>query len=200
MAGATKFVFETDFRSGTRRGADEATVAAAREDGFREGLDLGRRETDQQTGALMNQLAQSCRQLLAQEDARLAAIEAQAAELAVAAARALAGAALADKPLAQLMEAARDCFAHARQASHLVVRVNEGLVETVEARFGELARQTGFAGRIVVLGEPEIAPGDGRIEWADGGLAIESARLDGAIDVAIRNVFGTAVQAGRTTG
>ena len=44
--------------------------------------------------------------------------------------------------------------------------------------------------RIVVLGEPDIALGDGRLEWADGGIAIESAVLDEAVDRAVRGVFG----------
>ena len=29
---------------------------------------------------------------------------------------------------------------------------------------------SGFAGRLVVMGDPEIVPGDARIEWADGGI------------------------------
>ncbi|KUL95341.1 hypothetical protein DK26_09175 [Bosea sp. WAO] len=199
MAPAKKFMFDTDFSGNSRKAVDEGALDAARAEGFHSGLDQARRDSDQQTATLLSQLARSCQQLLAQQDARLAAIEEQAAHLAVAAARGLAGAALADKPLVQLLAAARECFGHARQAPHLVVHVHESLVETVESKLAGLARETGFAGRVVVLGEPDIAPGDGRIEWADGGLAIDSAQRDGAIEAAIRSVFGPAGSSGQGT-
>lgn len=192
MAAAKKFMFATDFSGNSRRAVDEAALESARAEGFHSGLDQARRESDHQLGALLSQLVRQSERLLAQQDERLAQIEAQAAQLAVATARSLAGAALAEKPLAQLLAAARECLAHARHAPHLAIRVHESLVETVEGKLSALARETGFAGRIVVLGEPDIALGDGRLEWADGGIAIESAELDEAVDKAVRAVFGPA--------
>ncbi|MGE7468800.1 FliH/SctL family protein [Bosea sp. NPDC003192] len=190
MAAAKKFMFAADFSSNSRKAVDEAALEAAKADAFHRGLDQARREGDQQLGALLSQLVRQSELLLAQQDERLAQIEVQAAQLAVATARSLAGAALADKPLAQLLAAARECLAHARHAPHLAIRVHESLVETVEGKLSGLARETGFAGRIVVLGEPDIALGDGRLEWADGGIAIESAALDEAVDRAVKAVFG----------
>ena len=190
MAAAKKFMFDTDFRGNSRKAVDEAALDAARAEGFHNGLDQARREADQHSGALLAQLVRQSERLLAQQDERLAQIEAQAAQLAIMTARSLAGAALADKPLAQLLAAARECLAHARHAPHLVIRVHESLIETVEGKLSGLARETGFAGRIVVLGEPDIALGDGRLEWADGGIAIESAELNEAVDKAVRAVFG----------
>lgn len=89
-----------------------------------------------------------------------------------------------------MLAAARECLAHARHAPHLAIRVHESLVETVEGKLSGLAREAGFAGRIVVLGDPDIALGDGRLEWADGGIAIERAELDEAVDRAVAAVFG----------
>ncbi len=190
MAAAKKFMFAADFSGNSRKAVDEAAVESARAEGYHSGLDQARREADHQLGALLSQLVRQSERLLAQQDERLVQIEAQAAQLAVATARSLAGAALADKPLAQLLAAARECLAHARHAPHLAIRVHESLVETVEGKLSGLARETGFAGRIVVLGEPDIALGDGRLEWADGGIAIESAALDEAVDRAVKAVFG----------
>lgn len=193
MAAAKKFMFDTDFRGNGRKAVDEAALETARAEGFHSGLDQARREAEQQLGSLLSQLVRHGERLLAQQDERLADIEAQAAQLAIATARSLAGAALADKPLVQLLAAARECLAHARHAPHLAIRVHESLVETVEGKLSGLARETGFAGRIVVLGEPDIAIGDGRLEWADGGIAIERAALDEAVDKAVRAVFGPEV-------
>ncbi|WID98714.1 FliH/SctL family protein [Bosea vestrisii] len=190
MAAAKKFMFDTDFRGNGRKAVDEAALEAARAEGFHSGLDQARHESEQRLGSLLAQLVRHGERLLAQQDERLAEIEAQAAQLAIATARSLAGAALADKPLVQLLAAARECLAHARHAPHLAIRVHESLVETVEGKLSGLARETGFAGRIVVLGEPDIAIGDGRLEWADGGIAIERAELDEAVDRAVKAVFG----------
>jgi flagellar assembly protein FliH len=190
MAAAKKFMFAADFSGNSRPVIDEDALAAARAEGFRSGQEQARREGDQQLVALMGQLARSCERLLAQQDERMGAIEAQAAQLAVTTARGLAGAALEDKPLAQLLGAARECLAHARLAPHLVIRVHDSLVEAVDGQITALARETGFAGKLVVLGDPEIAPGDGRLEWADGGIAIERAQLDAAVDAAVKSVFG----------
>lgn len=192
MAAAKKFMFAADFSGNSRKAVDEAALETARAEGFHSGLDQARREGEQQLGSLLAQLVRHGERLLTQQDERLAEIEAQAAQLAVATARSLAGAALADKPLAQLLGAARECLAHARHAPHLVIRVHESLVEAVEGKLSGLARETGFAGRIVVLGEPDIAIGDGRLEWADGGIAIERTELDEAVDKAVRAVFGPA--------
>ena len=37
----------------------------------------------------------------------------------------------------------------------------------------------------MVLAEPDIAPGDCRIEWADGGISRDSAATEHAIDEAV---------------
>ena len=44
MAAATKFMFGTDFREGSRRAAGEADVAQARSEGFQAGLAQARAE------------------------------------------------------------------------------------------------------------------------------------------------------------
>lgn len=190
MAAATKFMFGADFREGGRRAAGEADVAAARAEGFRDGEMQGRQQADAQLLALAGQIARTAEYLLAQDDARALAVEEQAAQVALAAARALGGAALADKPMADLEAAIRECMVHARLAAHLVVRVHEGAVEAVEALLKRVALQSGYAGRLIVIGEPDIAPGDGRIEWADGGLAIDRQALSRQVEQAVDRLFG----------
>jgi len=190
MSTAKKFMFGTDFREGGRRAASDADIAAARAEGFSAGQEQGRRETESQFNALVGKLVRSTDKLIADEQRRVAEIEEQAAHVALVAARGLAGAALAQRPLAALEQAVRECLGHARQAPHLVVRVNENAVEAVESMLAGLARETGFAGKLVVLGQPDIAPGDGRIEWADGGFVIDSARLEQLIEQAVASLFG----------
>ena len=52
-------------------------------------------------------------------------------------------------------------------------------------RLDEIARARGFEGRLVVLAEPDIAPGDCRIEWADGGLSRDRAKTEAVIAEAV---------------
>lgn len=190
MAAATKFQFGADFREGSRRAADQADLAQARSEGFQAGVAQARGEAQDQLNGLVSRLAQSVERLAAQDQARLDAIEAQAASLALAVGRRLAGAALAERPLARLEGAVRECLGHARLTPHLVVRVNEASIETLEAMLARLTRETGFAGKLVVLGEPDIGPGDGRIEWADGGFVVDQTKLGDVIEQAVAKVFG----------
>lgn len=189
MNTATKFTFGTDFREGGRRAAGEAEVAAARAEGIALGREEGRQEAQSQLNALLAQLARSAERLVAQEAAHAAEVEARAAYVAIVAAKALAGAALDERPLAALENGLRECLAQARQAPHLVMRVNDAAVEAAEGLVKRLAQELGFAGRLVVLGEPDIAPGDGRIEWADGGFVIEADRLKLLVDQAVATAF-----------
>jgi len=66
------------------------------------------------------------------------------------------------------------------------VRVNEALVEVVRERLKPLVAEHGFAGKLVVMGEPDIALPDSRFEWADGGIVRDSALIEQAISDAIR--------------
>ena len=53
------------------------------------------------------------------------------------------------------------------------------------AKRSTTSRAHGFAGRLVVLGEPNIAAGDCRIEWADGGVNREAGAADRVIGEAV---------------
>ena len=146
MVATTKFMFGTDFREGSRKAAGEAELAAARAEGFRAGLEQAHREAQSQLAGLTGQLARSAERLFAQEAARMAAIEEHAAHVAIATAKALAGAALAEKPVAALERAIRECLSHARTAPHLALRVHESAVEAAEELVRKLAAEHGFGG------------------------------------------------------
>lgn len=200
MATASKFTFATDFRGdvGSQRVINEAELAAARSEGFQSGLAEGRKqvlgELDAGFNALAASLTQSVATLIAEADRRMALIEDAAAGVAVALARKIAGEALAGNQMAGIEAAARDGLVQARGAPHLAIRVNEAMVEQVDRLLARLTREAGFAGRIVVLGEPDVPPGDARIEWADGGIVIDRAALDRSIERVISESLGQPAQ------
>ncbi|MGL4439381.1 MAG: FliH/SctL family protein [Bosea sp. (in: a-proteobacteria)] len=191
-----KFMFETDFRNEARgRRVTDVDVETARQDGFNAGFAEGRQAAQAEANAALNHMAglisQQAERLLAGQDERASLIEAAAAMLAATMARRLAGAAIADKPQALIEQAARECIMHARAAPHLAVRVNEAHVDSAERLFGRLTRESGYAGKVIILGEPDIAPGDARFEWADGGVVIDRAAVDKQIDGVIGQVLGS---------
>jgi flagellar assembly protein FliH len=63
-----------------------------------------------------------------------------------------------------------------------VVRINDSLYEAAREKIERHAAQSGFQGRLVILAEPDIATGDCRIEWADGGVVLERAAIEAKID------------------
>jgi flagellar assembly protein FliH len=117
-------------------------------------------------------------------------LEAEAIQLAVAVARKLAPELVLREPLAEIEALAAECLKQLSSAPHVAVRVHDSLHEAATAHLGEIARARGFDGRLMVLAEPDIAPGDCRIEWADGGVVRDAARTEGVIGDAIGRYLG----------
>jgi flagellar assembly protein FliH len=186
---ANKYLFDCDFRDPGSGAKNLAALQEAEQRGFAQGLAEGRRQTaadmEAQLATAMRRLADSAVSLLSGLEAQQAQVEQEALAFAAALGRKLAGRALAAQPLDAITEAARASFQHLRGVPHLVVRVNDALVEAIETQVQRMARERGYEGRLVVIGEPNIAPGDGRIEWADGGIVREHGRIEAAVDQAL---------------
>lgn len=52
----------------------------------------------------------------------------------------------------------------------LVVRVHESQFDTLSEKINTMAAQKAYTGKVVVLVDAEVAMGDCRVEWADGGM------------------------------
>lgn len=170
-------------------------VSEADEAGFARGLTAGRDTTMQSQAARVadtsERLVSSVVEILGEMDARQRQYEREAVELAVALAQKLAGAALRRAPLAEIEAAAAECFAETRATPHVVVRVSTDMVEEVQDRLTTIASEKGFAGRLIVLGEPEISTGDCRFEWADGGIVRDAAVIEAAVTHAVNRYLHT---------
>ncbi len=64
------------------------------------------------------------------------------------------------------------------------------LVDRVKAVLDRQAHERGFQGRLVVLGEPDMAVGDFQLEWADGGLSRDARALERQVSEAIARHLG----------
>jgi flagellar assembly protein FliH len=64
----------------------------------------------------------------------------------------------------------------------LVVRVHEDQFDAVNERVQEIATQRAYAGKVIVLADPDTVPGDCRVEWADGGIERNTAAVWSAVE------------------
>jgi flagellar assembly protein FliH len=192
MTAPAKFLFDTDFStpSKSREKAASAAevaqkVAAAEAVAYRNGFDAGQREAKAESDRRIALALEEIKITMQGIAARLGGVEdrmeTEAVDVAIAVARKLCSALVAAEPLGEVTGLVRDCFAQLVATPHLVVRINEALYEPAHEMIERLAKQSGFAGRLVILAEPEIATGDCRIEWADGGIVLERAGIEAKI-------------------
>jgi flagellar assembly protein FliH len=161
-------------------------ISAARGEGRAEGLaekersDAVRQADRLATAAEM--LADRVASMSAALDDHRTTTLAEALGVASAIGRKLAHHLLAAQPAAEIEALIEDCLASLGAVPHLVARCAPDLAEAVrdiaQARIGI----SGFTGRLVVLGDPDLGPDDARIEWADGGLVRDRAGLEAEIE------------------
>jgi flagellar assembly protein FliH len=191
MMARSKFMFDTDFGVGSR--AEPKITAAAVEEaerrGYRNGLMAAeaqaRTEAERRAAEAFERIASALDKLARDITDVELKLEAEAVEIAFAVARKLAPELIARQPLAEIAALAGSTLSELMSAPHVVVRVHESLHATAKDKLEEIARMRGFEGRLVVLGETEIAPGDCRIEWAEGGVVRDRAAIEAAVAEAV---------------
>ena len=197
MGAATKFLFDVDFTA-TDGKPERLTItlaehalklAEAETAAHRRGYDDARTDADIEAERRTTLALEAIAASLAEASTTLKAIEArlecEAVDVAVAVARKLAPALVGGEPFAEISALASSCFRELIAAPHVAVRVNDELYAAIREKLEAIARGRGFEGRLVVLAEAEVAPGDCRIEWADGGINRNNAATDAAIGEAV---------------
>ena len=197
MTAQAKFLFDLDFSApaadkratAVAFAAHEAALGEAQAQGYRSGLAAAeaqeRTRAERQTAAAYEQIGAALTRSAEELPAITARLEAAAVEVAVAIAQKLAPALIAREPLAEITALVTASLRELTAAPHVVIRIDEGLYAGARERLTEIAQACGFSGRLVVLGETGIAPGDCRIEWADGGLIRDRATTETAIAEAV---------------
>ena len=199
MTANAKYLFDLDFGpSSAPKPSSPAEILAQIEEaerkGFRDGFAAAEKEgiaaTERRTAVAFEQIGGAIQQLAGSLAATQLKLETEAVELALAIARKLSPELILREPFAEIAALATECLRQLTAAPHVVVRVNDALHETARERLEEIAQSRGFEGRLVVVAEPEIAVGDCRIEWADGGVVRDQAKTDLAIGDAIGRYLG----------
>src|SRR6185312_4381696 len=92
-------------------------------------------------------------------------------------------------PLAEVEALLADCLRESFDEPRVVLRVADALFENVQARLQSIAASTGVAGKLVLLADETLGPGDARVELSEGGAERDTRRLlrdfDGALSRAL---------------
>ncbi len=161
------------------------TDQKARAEGFEQGRASAEAQAAQRLADEASRLTMACRVLLERADADRLAVEREAVELAVAVARKLAGKLIEREPLGEIRALIAESLAPLRKAPHLVLRIAAEDADAIRPHVDKLVRENGFEGRMVILGEDDMPRGDCRVEWADGGIVRDSARVAADIEAAV---------------
>lgn len=165
-------------------------LAEARRQGHQEGYQQARAEAaedvERAVAMALQQIADAAGSLQEGFEQSVDLHRQHALQAALVIARKLAGELISREPLAEVEGAVRECLQHLSSEPHVVVRTAEPLVDPLREKLDELSLRSGFRGKIVLLGEPDIAAGDCRIEWADGGAERRLDALNESLDAIIQ--------------
>jgi flagellar assembly protein FliH len=208
MAAPAKFLFDMDFSAPDKARERPATaaeiaqkVASAEARAYRDGYEAAQREakveSDRRGALALEEIGIAIKGIASRFSGIETRMETEAVDVAVAVARKLCSELVSREPLGEIIALVSDCFSHLVSTPHLVVRINDALYEAAREKIERLAQQSGFEGRLVILAEPEIATGDCRIEWADGGVVLERATIEAKINELVGRYIASRDQAGR---
>jgi flagellar assembly protein FliH len=170
-----------------------AAVAAARTEAFLQGKDEANSEQTARLADAMEQVARTLDAARVELDGIQAAASREAIHFAHAFARKLAGKLLDAAPMAVIEQTARMIFDDLRGQPHVAVRLSPELIDPAREKLTAIAREKGFEGRLIIMGEPEIPPGDVRIEWADGGIIRDRSQSEQTVAAGVERALAAGV-------
>jgi flagellar assembly protein FliH len=193
MNTKVKFTFDTDFDAAnprneksqvrSRKSYSAEEIDAMKHEAREEGRVDGDVRANHAIATSIGQVAAAVLAAIEAMDGEIECIRAEAAGLAIIAAKKLAHAALASAPEAEIEEALRVALHQAIGEARVVVTTSPLLSRKIQERADEIAHNEGYEGRIQFVPDDRMANADCRIEWRGGGIeraqsAIESALAD----------------------
>ena len=163
----------------------DAARAAGWQAGHAAGLAEANASLEAHMAATLGRLDAALGDLISRHTEALTHVRADAAELASEVGQKLARALIASSPLGEIERFLANCLNDLVDEPRLVVRLPDPLVDALRERVDSLASVAGFAGQIVLLGDPTLQGSDARIEWAHGGAERNTQMLQADIDEAV---------------
>jgi flagellar biosynthesis/type III secretory pathway protein FliH len=153
----------------------EAACAQARQDALATAREeMGTNATRQKAQALAS-LGASMRHALAQIDEAMTVLHKDAAELALVAASAIAARALEGHGRLNATHVIESVLEDLKTAPQVRLRVNEHLMAAIREELTVFAAELGADDRIQIIPDPSLQPGDIRLDFPGGGVALRRA-------------------------
>ena len=211
MAVSGKFLFETSFDSPMEAKPEqppapkfgEADLRQAREEGHAAGRAAGRAEARAEREELAARTLPAVAQALQGFAPMCERIEQQTLSWALTAALAMVRKLYPTlEQMQSVIEIEQMAIATLRdleEEPRVVLRLPDTLIEEMRPRITEIAKQAGFGGRLLLIADEALGPGDCRLEWADGGIERQAQRTWVEIEQRIaRSLAALSTGAGRT--
>jgi flagellar assembly protein FliH len=191
-----KFTFDTVFDSATgaviaaprpKRAFTVDEVEQVRAQAFAEGERSGVVRAEQAAAAALAEIGQAATAALSALTRLVHDHRTVSAELALAAGRTIAGAALEQFPEAPAAAALAAMAREMETTPRLAVRTSADLAERLQAALEETAQRCGYAGQIVVRGDPALPTAAFVLDWGDGRASFDPVEAAQRVTEALRS-------------
>jgi flagellar assembly protein FliH len=202
MRSGPKHEFEPMFAGRTpspstrKKVVTEDDVVAARAEGFAQGQADANASLERASTESLRAIATMMQMMLGRLASEADNLRADAAEVAIAAAKAIATTALDAFGEEAILDIVSTAVAQMRDAPRLVVKVSPELVSTMEERLIGCAREAGFSGEIFVREDATASNGDCTLDWGDAIITHDRASAFEAIELAAQKWLASAQSEG----
>ena len=164
-------------------------IEAARQEGFEDGKATGSAEAkasiDRSVADALTVAGQALQTLGPALDDLRAGIEANALQTVTTIVRKIVPYYVRKHGFDEVEALLRDCLSAAYDEPRIVVRAHDSVLVSLTDQLDTLTKSSGFNGNVVLFEDQELAPGDCRVEWADGGAERDVNRIWEKIEMAI---------------
>jgi len=197
-----KFTFDTEFRGPSDVASDAARarqkktmtveeIETMRADAQAEGTQAASVRAAENIEQAASALVAALKAALDRSHGEIESVRAEAAALALAAAKKIAPAALAALPAGDVENALREAMHQAIGEPRITLRAAPDVAAALEGKVAAIAHEEGYDGRVILAADPAITGADCRIEWRGGGSERSEAAIEAALDALIARRFST---------
>lgn len=148
-------------------------------------------EAERLAAAAANALAKQAQLLLGRLHEEALALQGEAAALALAAGKALAGCALQHFGEERALAVAQETMANLRTAPRLSARVPPAAMERLSPRLQAAAEAAGLGETLQVRADPAARPGDITLEWNEGRVRVSLQELEERLAASLAEIAHT---------
>jgi len=195
MAAVRKYGFDTEFTpegeilKQAPKSLTPEEIAAECAAAYERGKHDAVAQAERQTAAALQALADAASAVLTRLDAESRALREEAARVALAASKKIAGVAIEGFGVERAQAAVEAAMDALRTQPRLIVKLPPQTADELKPRIAAMCETHAYAGAILVRAEPSFRAGEVIIDWADGVVAMNpddaAARITELVEAAL---------------